>query len=77
VDPGTDARGDRYPILSGYSVDRVSFPEQESEQAPRVRVLLVQRVLYRPILSVNTGLPGMPVRRSVFTLLAHNSIKDR
>jgi len=73
VDPGTDARGDSYPILSGYSVDRVSFPEQESEQAPRVEVLLVLRVLYRPILSVNTGLPAKPVPEECLHRLAHYS----
>ena len=45
VDPGTDAHTDSYPILSGYSVDWVSFLEQDSEQEPRVKVLLVLRVL--------------------------------
>jgi len=77
VDPGTDARGDSYPILSGYSVDRVSFPEQESEQAPRVEVLLVLRVLYRPILSVNTGLPAKPVPEECLHRLAHYSRNSR
>jgi len=77
VDPGTDAHGDSYPIFSGYSVDRLLFPEQESEQEPRVEVLLVLRVLYRPILSVNTGLPAKPVPEECLRRLAHYSRNSR